>query len=507
MRRFRGTLRSGAVVCAAFALLLVGSPGASAQERFDQNGMIFVHGFVGTGAQFASQKLRFMSNGYPESWIETIDYDSTFATESRSEVHARIDRLVAEMQQRTGRPKVDILGHSLGTSVMQEYLNSSPERAANVARYVNIDGRTADAPPGGVPTLAIWAGRGAPNRQIAGATNVTVPNQTHVEVATSRESFVEYHRFFTGKAPARDIVRETGEITIEGRVLHFPVNRGVAGATLEVWEVEGTSGRRVDDTPVTRTSIGESGDWGPVKVIAGRHYEFAVIRPGVQTHHHYYEPFVRSDHLVRLLESDALTQVGDRGNHVAGVVLRYKELWGDQEGQNDVLDISGTNVCVPALCPIGKQVNALFFFDRGSDGRTDLSAPDPRFNALPFVSAADLFVPATIPPDGTATVELRSRGGGPARTISFPNFSSLTDVVTVQLNDFDRIDAPCRRRSRIRFALNRTRGRITRVDAFVNGRRAVRRSGRNIKSVTLTRLPQEGRMSVRIVTTHARGEP
>ena len=503
MLRSRGTFRLGGAACLVLALLLVGSPAATAQERFDQNGVIFVHGFVGTGAQFESQKLRFMSNGYPESWIEAIDYDSTFATESRSDVHARIDRLVAEMKQRTGRPKVDILGHSLGTSVMQEYLNSSAERAANIAHYVNVDGRTADAPPGGVPTLAVWAGRGRPDRQIAGATNVTVPNQTHVEVATSRESFVEYHKFFTGKAPAHDIVPQSGEVTIEGRVLHFPVNRGVAGATLEVWEVAPESGRRTGDAPVTRVAIGESGDWGPVKVVAGRHHEFVVIRPGVQTHHHYYEPFVRSDHLVRLLESDLLTQLGDRGNHVAGVVLRYKELWGDQEGQNDVLAINGTNVCVPALCPISKQVNAMFFFDRGSDGRTDLSSPDPRFSSLPFVAAADVFVPAAIPPAGKATVELRSRGGGPPRAVNFPNFSSLTDTVTVQLNDFDRVDAPCRRGSRIRFRLNRTRGRITRVEAFVNRRRAARRSGRNIKSVTLTRLPQDGRMTVRIVTTHA----
>ena len=503
MLRSRGTL--GGAASLVFALLLAGAPAASAQERFDQNGVIFVHGFVGTGGQFESQKLRFTSNGYPESWVEGIDYDSTFATESRADVHARIDRLVADMKQRTGRPKVDILGHSLGTTVMQEYLTSSPERAANVAHYVNIDGRTAEAPPGGVPTLAIWAGRGEPGRQIGGATNVTVPNQTHVEVATSRESFVEYHKFFTGKAPAHDIVPESGEITIGGRVLHFPVNRGVAGATLEIWEIDGTSGQRTGNAPVTRVSIGESGDWGPVKVVAGRRYEFAVIRPGVQTHHHYYEPFVRSDHLVRLLESDLLTQIGDRGNFVGGVVLRYKELWGDQDGQNDVLAIDGTNVCVPALCPISKRVNALFFFDRGSDGRTDLSSSDPRFNALPFVAAADVYVPGAIPPAGTAKVELRSRGGGPARTVSFPNFSSLTDTVTVQLNDFDRTDRQCRRRSTIRFALNRTRGRITKVEAFVNRRRALSRSGRNIKSVTLNRLPRDGRMSVRIVTTHATG--
>ena len=32
--------------------------------------------------------------------------------------------------------------------------------------------------------------------------NVTVPNQTHVESATSRESFGEMFEFFTGRKPA-----------------------------------------------------------------------------------------------------------------------------------------------------------------------------------------------------------------------------------------------------------------------------------------------------------------
>src|SRR5918992_1554490 len=161
--------RSVVVVLIAAGLALAAAPSAHAQS-FDQNGVIFVHGFVGSGAQFESQKLRFTSNGYPESWVTAIDYDSTFGSESRSQVHTRIDQLVAELKERTGRPKVDILGHSLGTSVMQDYLNSSPERAANVEHYVNIDGSQADAPPGGVSTLAIWAGRGAAGRRIVGAT-------------------------------------------------------------------------------------------------------------------------------------------------------------------------------------------------------------------------------------------------------------------------------------------------------------------------------------------------
>jgi pimeloyl-ACP methyl ester carboxylesterase len=497
------------IVAVVVGMLAFAAP-ASAQPGFDQNGILFVHGFVGSAGQFESQKMRFMSNGYPERWIDAIDYDSTFATESRSQVHTRIDAMIADLKQRTGRPKVDLLGHSLGTSVLQEYLNSSPERAANVAHYVNIDGSQAEAPPGAVPTLAVWAGRGTPGRRIVGATNVTVPNQTHVQAATSAESFVEYYRFFTGRQPEHDLVPQTGRITIAGRLLNFPVNRALPGAvTLEVWEVDGATGQRVGDKPVASTQVGDSANWGPFEVEAGRHYEFSVLRPGLATHHHYYEPFVRSDHMVRLLESDVLSNGDLRGpRHVAGVVLRYKELWGNQGAQNDVLSLNGTSVCTEVICPITKQVNALFWSDEHSDGQTDLSAPHPAYSALPFVTGVDLFMPAAIPAAGKGTLELRSRGAAETRTVNFPNWASTTDIITVQLRDFELTPAveQCLRRSSYGFKLHRVRGtRIRRVAAYVNGKLALRQSGRDIARVTLTGLPRGGRMTVRIVATHSSG--
>ena len=497
-----------ASVCAVAALLL-GAPTAEAQPSFDQNGVLFVHGFVGTGGQFESQKLRFMSNGYPERWIDTIDYDSTFATESRAQVHERIDALVAGLKQRTGRPKVDLLGHSLGTSVLQEYLTSSPERAANVAHYVNIDGSQADALPGGVPTLAVWAGRGTPGRRILGALNVTLPNQTHVESATSAEAFAEYYKFFTGRAPAHDIVPQAGQITIAGRVLVFPLNKGAAGSNLAVWEVDGGTGRRRGSAPVASVALGESGDWGPVEVVAGRHYEFEVTRPGAPVHHHYYEPFVRSDHLVRLLESDVLANGAERGpGHSSAVILRYKELWGDQPGQNDVLSINGTNVCTEVLCPVSKRVNAYFFSDRKLDGQSDLSQPDPVYNALPFVTGVDFFAPAAIPPAGKTTIAIKSRGGGPTRAVNMPNFPSITDVASVQLNDFEHTDtgAPCLRPASVAFRLHRVKGtRVVRVEAFVNGRRRLVSRGRDVRRIELRKLARSGRLKVRIVATHNTG--
>jgi pimeloyl-ACP methyl ester carboxylesterase len=426
--------------------LLVVAPAAEAKSKSHPSKkltpMIFVHGGAGSGAQFQSQALRFTSNGYPRRFIRVFEYDSTTALATMDQLHTRLDALIAEVKRQTGKSKVDILGHSLGTTVMHLYL-LSPERAANVAHYVNIDGRTGTSPPGGVPTLALWAGRGTPGREIAGATNVTIPNQTHVEVATSVESFVPMFKFFTGRLPRHNIARQR-HITLAGRAQLFPENVGVGDRTLQIWEVKGSTGQR--KRKVATRDIAADGSWGPVRGLkAGRHYEFALLLPGSTTHHIYFEPFVRSDHLVRLLTSQPNGGVNlliERSpRHSALTIVRYKEFWGDQGAESDALAINGTGVVNAATAPIDKRVIGMFAFDIGSDGQSNVTVPHPVFFSLPFLSGVDLFLPAAAPPTGKVSVSLKSRGSGRTRTLNFPNFASSTDSVSVNLNDFEYTSA------------------------------------------------------------------
>ncbi len=434
----------GAVLALVVAALMPAGPAAAdapEQKPAKLNPVIFVHGFVGSGAQFESQQMRFTSNGYPQRLISVVEYDSTFALNTREQVYAKLDALIARATRRSGRPKVDVLGHSLGTSIMQEYL-ATPERAARVAHYVNIDGRTAAAPPGGVATLALWAGVGTPGRTIAGAANVTIPNQTHVQVATSAESFAQIYRFLRGRRPeTTKIAREEGDhVRVAGRAVLFPQNAGARNATLTVWKLRAASGRRAGRRPAAKKRLSGNGSWGPFKLERGAHYEFAISR-STGTHHLYYEPFQHDNHLVRLLTTepntglDALTEKSDR--HAVLVVTRNKELWGDQGAANDVLTINGTNVINAATSPQSKRTIGLFAFDAGSDGQSNVSAPLPAFFSLPFISGVDLVVPASRPPDGRISVRLRSRGRGRVRAINIPDLPSSTDRISVQLNDFE----------------------------------------------------------------------
>jgi pimeloyl-ACP methyl ester carboxylesterase len=439
-----------AVLSLVLACLVWVAPAAAERGREPRfNPMIFVHGGAGSGAQFESQKMRFTSNGYPRRYVRVVDYDSLFSVNTREDVYAKIDALVSQLQRRTGKLKVDILGHSLGTSIMHEYL-STPARAANVDHYVNIDGRAAETPPGGVSTLAIWAGRGNPGRTIRGAVNVTVPNQTHVQVATSRESFREMYRFFTGRGPATiDIVPERRRVRIAGRAVLFPSNVGVAGATLQVWPLDSSTGRRRGAQPQLILPVRADGGWGPVWLRPGRRYEFVLTRGSARDHRFFYEPFVRSDDLVRLLTSnpgeglDLLVERSDR--HASLVVTRNKELWGDQGAESDVLTVNGTNLLNAATAPITKRLIGLFAFDVGSDGVSNVGTPLSALAALPFISGVDHFMPADADGSGTVTVALRSRGAGPRRTITFPNVPSTRAQASVQLNDFEQVCHRCTR--------------------------------------------------------------
>jgi hypothetical protein len=449
-------------VAISLATTLMVAAGAPAQgnarthaARFDHNAVIFVHGFEGSGAQFESQQLRLTSNGYPARSIVVFEYDSAeFANalqagavpaQQEAPLFARLDKLIARMKALTHRPQVDLLAHSLGTRLMQDYLNSSKQRARNVGHYVNLDGFPESSLPGGVKTLALWGTKGpisTPGRRIKGAKNVLVPDSSHVQTATSPFSFQWFYRFFTGRSPkTTKIVPQSGKIKLSGRDVNFPQNSGLSGATVQIWAINQTTGRRQGTKPIASFKIGASGDFGPVAVPSGRRYEFAELRSGFPTHHFYYQPFLRSDHLIRLLESDALRAAGGPppADSVAMVIVRYKEIWGDQKGQNDVLRVNGIKVSNAKTCPLNREVNALFAADFNHDGKSEPTQTWPPYEKVSqyFLSSSDVFAPAHAPAT-RVTVSIQDRGRGPARAITFPNWPATTDDVTVQLNDYDQ---------------------------------------------------------------------
>jgi pimeloyl-ACP methyl ester carboxylesterase len=431
-----------AAVLAASGLAAPAAPAHPWHPRPSPRPAIFVHGFSGSGAQFETQARRFASNGYPAEYIEAHDYDSLFTVETVDQVFARLDQRIARLLERTRADRVDLLAHSLGTRLMQDYLRSSPARAALVAHYVNLDGATATEPPGGVPTLAVW-GEGSPERRIVGATNVYLADQAHTQVVTSAETFVELYRFLTGRSPRTTAIlpQPPGRVRLSGRAVLFPSNLGVSGARLEVYEVHRRSGARKHQRPLAAFALDGDGSFGPFPARGRAHHEFAIVWPDGPTHHLYYQPFRRTDRLIRLLTNRpgeglaAQTERSDRHSNLA--ITRYKEWWGDQGPASDSLAIDGLEVLNPANSPRAKRVIGIFAYDAHRDGATDLRAPIPLFFSLPFLTGVDVFVPAQQPPDRRVAIVARPRGsGGQAQVVNVPNWRSLDHQISVHLDDY-----------------------------------------------------------------------
>jgi hypothetical protein len=422
------------------------------KPQFHYNPIIFVHGGAGSGSQFESQAMRFTSNGYPQDYINVLEYDSRFTIETMTDVLNRMDQLIADLKQKFCVEQVDVVGHSLGTSVMQTYL-ATPSRAANVAHYVNIDGRTAAALPGGVPTLALWADKTNTGsiREIVGAWNITLNKTGHIQAATGAESFYYMYKFFTGKEPkTTEILPERGgKITLAGRVVYFPQNIGVAGGTLKIYEINGYTGARLHRNPKAVYAIGPDGNWGPFKARAGDYYEFMVIHPTGELHPFYYQPFIRSNHLLRLNTSPepggGTSAVMDRSpNHANLIISRNKEYWGNQGVDNDILAVNGVNLVNAATCPaapMSATSSVLFVFDQMAD---QISHPEVAIpETLTFFSMVDHFVPGAYPPNGTIRITLIPRGeNGLMQVLNVPNWaSSVVRRISVTFNDYTQGDS------------------------------------------------------------------
>ena len=395
--------------------------------------IVFVHGFAGSGAQYETQAKRFASNGYPIERVAVHEYDSLFTTETRDEVYARLDARIEALIAETGWDQVDLIGHSLGTALMIEYLNSSPERAARVAHYVNLDGATAPAEPGGVETLAVW-GQGELSREITGAKNVYFPEQTHTEVVTSAESFSVVHEFLTGSAPVTtDVERAAGTVSLAGRAVYFPQNAGAEGGRLKVYEVDPATGKRLSRQWLYTKLLDETGTFGPFDADGAASYEFELVRPNrpdSRIAHFYPQPFLRSDHLIRLLTSPEGAGIGALIDREPGHLRAERDPLSGVVGrpgrrQRRAGDRRDRTSSTPDTAPISGRKIAMFAFDDASDGVGDGTQPIDRLASLPFIGAVDLAFRASAPPDDVVEVVSIPRGeGGHVDAVHVPNWNS-----------------------------------------------------------------------------------
>jgi len=438
----------------AFALTALSlAPHALASEALLP--IVFVHGSAGSAAQYASVAKRMVSNGYPAHLIRAFEYDSSSGPAVIG-APAALDAFVDHLRTELGVARVNLVGHSLGTTVSTTYL-SVPARAAKIAHYVGVDGRSiADckALDPGLECLGIFrgsAGAVGPNNVYFNGT------QSHVEAATSQESFAAQYQFFTGRAPQTTLIlpEPPGQVEIAGRAVNFPQNTGVDGGTLLIWQIDPRTGHRVDAEPEAAIEIGADGAWGPIPVNGQQHYEFELLRPDSATAlHAYFQPFIRSDLWIRLLSappgSATLVNTATGPNHAAAVIIRNREWWTTHPGgPADAIEIAtasasrGVQAPVNALqnvisdgIAVGQSAIGVHVHDNPTDQFSSL-APIPFFGSVSFQNGADVYMPAAEPPDGTITFSIIPRGDVfRPQVVNTPNWTSDRHRISINANDY-----------------------------------------------------------------------
>src|SRR5690606_6179951 len=242
-------------------------PGSPDMPDIDEDRIlpvVFVHGTAGSASQYQTQAMRFASNGYLEDHVVAFEYSTASLIEINRALtgglSGDLDDFIDDVLGEFNVDQVYLACHSLGTAVCGYYL-TDPDREEKVAAYVAIDGAEGDNCPGDSNCMGLFVDED--NR--LGAVNAYVPDETHVQAATSEASFAAQFEFFTGVEPKRtEILPQRGEVEIAGRAVYFPANSGADGTTLRVWEIDPDTAERLESSPVDSFNIGANGNWGPV---------------------------------------------------------------------------------------------------------------------------------------------------------------------------------------------------------------------------------------------------
>jgi len=430
--------------------------------------IVFVHGFMGSASQFESQAQRFISNGYNPEWIYVYEHDTTSNDALTIMIQvSELNNYISKVLEQTGADKVNLISHSRGGFICTYYLKNN-SYASKIARYVHIDSTSMLVPAKGVPALALWGEPGllSPDEvNISGATNIHFSDMSHVQVCTAKESFIEMYKFFHNEEPQNTEipVLEDDAVTIAGRVLYFQENTGAIG-TLTIYKT--VNGHRSGNSIATFDLYADAkGNWGPLEVEKGATYEFEFSHSIGTKHLFYKEAFTNNNYFIRLLTGNPDKQglsdlMPKTDNHSNVIIMRDKELWGDQNVNNDFLNVifdsNSNNVITEEAAARTHRLIALFLMDWGNDKTstttipdksTDFSEPIQVFHtysqggdpsrAAVFLSGLDLYMPASIDGGSTITFELVPRGGdGKKQTIMLPNWRSTDATISVLFNDY-----------------------------------------------------------------------
>ena len=393
--------------------------------------IVFVHGIGGSGMQYESQSQRFGMNGYPLDRITAFESDAspygalpdvaTFVSGLRETIDSTLAKFDA--------PRLYLVGHSRGASIIDQLLDD-PVYRAKVAKYVSLDGAPCRSDSGFPACLAITI-------------DMLPAGSGHIEVATSVHSFSAQYEFLVGAKPTwQDITAQADPVTISGRAVSYPTNTPLAGSALEIWNVDPLTGHRTGAAPEAEVVLDSSGDFGPIALAVGAHYEYALSSTdSLTTQHVYLQPHLRDSQLVRLLVDDA-NDSPSSSDQSSILVVRMRE-WNafaddTRTALPDTLHVSTGDGTVDVLGPhVGN--GAALLLDLHDDANTPGVTTLDSLPAGPYRSGTDVYLPAS--PDGSGTITITSHPRGDSdhpQVVNVPNWPSDHHATTVIFADYSQ---------------------------------------------------------------------
>lgn len=409
------------------------APGQAPSDPAGMPPMLFVHGNGDHAALWVTTLWRMESNGVPRERMLALNFTDPLARtddskpqplrSSTDDQRGELAEAIAALKQRTGAPRVVLVGNSRGGYAIRNYIKNSSSadvshavlcgvpnhgvyawdeglgnefngrgpflrglnegatevtagtafltlRSDGYDKYAQPDGRFVGK--AGQPTHVSFEGP-----ELRGATNLVLGTVDHRETAFSPRAFREIYKFIARREPERIAIIPEAQVQLSGMVTGTPggvqTNRPVADASVEIYRVSPDTGERIGSA-VHTAKTGADGHWGPAQLQPDWYLEFVLGVPGAPITHIYRSPFPRSSEVVHLRAAKALG-AADSGVGALVTMSRPCGYFGlprdivllDGKMPNDVKagvpTDSVTTVRLPAS-EIGRPVVALFNEER-----------------------------------------------------------------------------------------------------------------------------------------------
>ena len=360
--------------------------------------IIFVHGFMGSGDNWATQVQRFSSNGFCEDRMFVFDWNS-FGKQNTSLL---LNNFVDSILKITRAKKINLVGHSAGGGVCYSFLNDSLH-ALKVAHYVHVGSFPMKGPAGKngeVPTMNIYSGDDQVlknGKDILHAINIRQKGNDHLQTATSAASFLVMYQFFLGLdgkvntniQPSKSFYKD---VYVKGVTLGE--NKPLINDSVRVFLVDPKTGqRRKNYVPWTTFDKDSALHF---RLEKDSYTEFEVRPKQGRAIHYFFEPQVRDNRNIYLralptegLAAAMLGKIPEDDNQTALVIFSANNA---VIAGRDSLAIDSIPLSLPSIMPAAKTSIACFVFDDG-DGISSGKALKS-MAAAPFMSGVDVFIKA-----------------------------------------------------------------------------------------------------------------